>query len=160
MYPTGGGTGLIGMWKAFEEMEALGWIGSERPRMVSVQAAGCAPIVRAFEEGAETAQPWEDAHTSASGLRVPRAIGDFLILRTIRESGGTAVAVTDEETRDAWGEFAAYTGIFAAPEGAATHAALKKLVAAGWVGREERVVLFNTGNGVKYLEAWSGEGNR
>ncbi len=157
VYPTGGGTGLIGMWKAFDEMEALGWIGSERPRMVSVQAAGCAPIVRAFERGTETAEPWEDAHTSASGLRVPRAIGDFLILRAIRDSGGTAVAVTDEETRAAWSEFAALTGVFAAPEGAATYAALKRLAAQGWVGGGERVVLFNTGSGVKYLEAWSGE---
>ncbi|MGV3617446.1 MAG: threonine synthase [Fimbriimonas sp.] len=154
VYPTGGGTGLIGMWKAFDEMEALGWIGSERPRMVSVQAAGCAPIVRAFESGAETAEPWENAHTSASGLRVPRAIGDFLILRAVRDSGGTAIAVTDEETRTAWGEFAALTGIFAAPEGAATYAALKRLIATDWVQPHERVVLFNTGTGVKYLEAW------
>jgi threonine synthase len=154
VYPTGGGTGLIGMWKAFDEMEELGWIGSERPRMVSVQAAGCAPIVRAFENGAESAEPWENAHTSASGLRVPRAIGDFLILRAIRESGGTAVAVTDDDTHLAWQEFAALTGIFAAPEGAATYAALKKLQSDGWVKSDERVVLFNTGSGVKYLEAW------
>jgi threonine synthase len=122
--------------------------------MVSVQAAGCAPIVRAFENGAESAEPWENAHTSASGLRVPRAIGDFLILRAIRESGGTAVAVTDGDTHLAWQEFAALTGIFAAPEGAATYAALKKLQSDGWVKSDERVVLFNTGSGVKYLEAW------
>ena len=153
-YPTGGGTGLIGMWKAFEEMEALGWIGSERPRMVSVQAAGCAPIVRAFEKGAESAEPWENAHTTSSGLRVPRAIGDFLILRAIRESKGTAIAVTDEETHDAWKEFAEVTGIFAAPEVAATYAALKKLVSQNWVKPNEKIVLFNTGSGVKYLEAW------
>jgi threonine synthase len=154
LYPTGGGTGLIGMWKAFDEMEQMGWIASKRPRMVSVQAAGCAPIVRAFEQGAETAEPWQDAHTSASGLRVPRAIGDFLILRALRESGGTAVAVTDEATHDAWKQFASLTGIFAAPEGAATLAALHDLLARGLVEKDERVVLFNTGSGLKYLEAW------
>jgi threonine synthase len=155
VYPTGGGTGLIGMWKAFAEMEQLGWIGAERPRMVSVQAAGCAPIVRAFEAGEESAEPWVNAHTMASGLRVPRAIGDFLILRALRDSGGTAVAVTDEEIHAVWGEFASLTGVFPAPEGAATYAALKKLVAQRWIQPHERVVLFNTGSGVKYLEAWS-----
>lgn len=154
IYPTGGGTGLIGMWKAFDEMERLGWIGSERPRMVSVQAAGCAPIVRAFEEGAERATPWENAHTSASGLRVPRAIGDFLMLRALRESGGTAVAVTDDAIHDAWQEMAFQTGVFVAPEGAATYAALRELVEQGKVDPDERIVLFNTGSGLKYLEAW------
>ena len=155
VYPTGGGTGLIGMWKAFDEMERMGWIDSRRPRMVSVQAAGCAPIVRAFEEGTETAEPWKDAHTAASGLRVPRAIGDFLILRAVRESGGTALAVTEEEIHAAWEEFSALTGVFPAPEGAATHAALKKLVDRDWIDKDERVVLFNTGSGLKYKEAWS-----
>lgn len=160
LYPTGGGTGLIGMWKAFDEMERMGWIGSERPRMVSVQAAGCAPIVRAFEEGTEKAVPWENAHTSASGLRVPRAIGDFLILRAVRESQGTAVAVTDEAIHDAWQEIAALTGLFVAPEGAATYAALKDLQAKNWLNRDDRIVLFNTGSGLKYLEAWFREGGR
>jgi len=154
IYPTGGGTGLIGMWKAFDEMERMGWIDSKRPRMVSVQAAGCAPIVRAFEQGAETAEPWKDAHTAASGLRVPRALGDFLILRALRDSGGTALAVSDEEIRSAWAEFSADTGVFPAPEGAATYAGLKRLVDQGWIEKDERVVLFNTGSGLKYREAW------
>lgn len=154
VYPTGGGTGLIGMWKAFEEMEAMGWIGKERPRMISVQAEGCAPIVRAFEAGAEFATPWENAHTAASGLRVPRAIGDFLILRAVRESGGTAIAVSETAIRAAWAEFAGATGIYAAPEGAATLAALKLLQERGLVEPQERIVLFNTGSGLKYLEAW------
>lgn len=154
VYPTGGGTGLIGMWKAFDEMEAMGWIGKERPRMISVQAEGCAPIVRAFEAGAESAIPWENAHTAASGLRVPRAIGDFLILRAVRESGGTAIAVTETEIRAAWAEFASATGIYAAPEGAATLAALKQLQERGQLNPQERIVLFNTGSGLKYLEAW------
>jgi threonine synthase len=155
LYPTGGGTGLIGMWKAFDELEGLGWIGSERPRMVSVQAAGCAPIVKAFEQGLDSAEPWIDAHTLASGLRVPRAIGDFLILNAIRESNGTAVAVTDGEILSAWKEFTQLTGIFPAPEGAATYAALKRLCDVGWIGAKERVVLFDTGTGVKYAEAWN-----
>ncbi|HLJ56792.1 MAG TPA: pyridoxal-phosphate dependent enzyme, partial [Chthonomonadaceae bacterium] len=154
LYPTGGGTGLIGMWKAFDEMERLGWIGSARPRMISVQAAGCAPIVRAFEQGAEHATPWENAATAASGLRVPRAIGDFLMLDAIRQSGGTAVAVTEEEIQAAWGEFAAHAGVMVAPEGAATLAALHRLLARGLVSRDERVILFNTGSGLKYTEAW------
>lgn len=154
LYPTGGGTGLIGMWKAFDEMEQMGWIGSERPRMVSVQAAGCAPIVRAFEEGTEKATPWENAHTSASGLRVPRAIGDFLILRALRESRGTAIAVTDDAIHDAWQEIASLTGLFVAPEGAATYAALKDLQTNSWLNTDDRIVLFSTGSGLKYLEAW------
>ncbi len=153
LYPTGGGTGLIGMWKAFDEMEALGWIGSRRPRMVSVQADGCAPIVRAFEAGEESAAEITDAHTVASGLRVPRAIGDFLILRAVRESGGTAIAVSDEALVDGVRVVASAEGIFAAPEGGACVAALGELVARGDVGPDDRVVVFNTGTGAKYLEA-------
>jgi threonine synthase len=154
LYPTGGGTGLIGMWKAFAEMERMGWIGSTRPRMVSVQADGCAPIVRAFERGETHAEPWQNARTASSGLRVPRAIGDFLILQAVRESGGTAVAVSESETHRAWQEMASRTGVMVAPEGAATLAALHKLLERGLVERNERVVLFNTGSGLKYLEAW------
>jgi threonine synthase len=156
VYPTGGGTGLIGMWKAFDEMEAMGWIGPERPRMVTVQAEGCAPIVRAFSSGATSAEPWENAQTVASGLRVPRAIGDFLMLDALRSSNGTAVTVSEKEIRSSWQEMAALTGIFVAPEGAATLAALHHLRTSGWIGSEERVVLFNTGSGLKYLEAWYG----
>ncbi len=156
VYPTGGGTGLIGMWKAFEEMEQLGWIEpGRRPRMVSVQAAGCAPIVRAFEAGHESAEPWTDARTIASGLRVPGAVADFLMLRALRESGGTAVAVTDEELIARSRDLARHTGIFPAPEGGATLAALLALKERGWLGGDERVVLFNTGSGYKYLEALS-----
>ena len=156
IYPTGGGTGLIGMWKAFDEMEQMGWISAERPRMVSVQAEGCAPIVRAFGRGDETAEMWEDAHTVASGLRVPGAVGDFLMLRALRESGGTAVAVSDEDLIAHSHTMAAQTGIFPAPEGGATLAALIKLKEQGLVDKDERVVLFNTGSGYKYLEALSG----
>jgi threonine synthase len=156
VYPTGGGTGLVGMWKAFDEMEAMGWIGSERPRMVTVQAAGCAPIVRAFEEGKRTAAEFENAATIASGLRVPKAIGDFLILDALRASGGTAVAVTDEELLAAVGEIGAAEGLFVAPEGAACLPALRKLIERGEVKPDERVVLFNTGAGVKYLESFGG----
>jgi threonine synthase len=155
IYPTGGGTGLIGMWKAFDEMEQMGWIGSKRPKMVTVQAAGCAPIVRAFEAGKRFADEFPNAHTTASGLRVPRAIGDFLILDAIRASGGTAIAVTDEELIEATGEIGAAEGVFCAPEGAACLPALRKMVEAGQVKRDERVVLFNTGAGVKYLESFS-----
>ena len=158
VYPTGGGTGLIGMWKAFAEMRELGWPNLEKlPRMVSVQASGCAPLVRAWETGAETAIPWENAHTASSGLRVPRAIGDFLILRALRESNGCALSVSDETIHMAWQEMAANTGIFAAPEGAATWAALKELAGRGDVSPDERVVLFNTGSGLKYREAWRQE---
>ncbi len=153
LYPTGGGTGLIGMWKAFDEMEEMGWIGSGRPRMVAVQAAGCAPIVRAYEAGVESADLWEGAETVASGLRVPAAVGDFLMLRAIRESRGTAVAVTDGRLMACVEEMASATGIFPAPEGAATLAGLKKLVADGWISSADRVVLFNTGTGLKYIEA-------
>jgi threonine synthase len=156
IYPTGGGTGLIGMWKAFDEMEQMGWIGSPRPRMVTVQAAGCAPIVRAFEEGKRFADEFPNAHTTASGLRVPKAIGDFLIIDALRASGGTAIAVTDEELIAATKEIGAAEGIFCAPEGAACLPALKKLLKDGQVKASERVVLFNTGSGVKYLESFSG----
>jgi len=155
IYPTGGGTGLIGMWKAFDEMEQMGWIGPERPRMVTVQASGCAPIVRAFEAGKRFADEFPNAETVASGLRVPKAIGDFLILDAIRASKGTALAVTDEELIEATREIGAAEGVFCAPEGAACLPALRKLLAAGEVATSERIVLFNTGAGVKYLEAFS-----
>jgi threonine synthase len=155
IYPTGGGTGLIGMWKAFDEMEQMGWIGPARPRMVTVQASGCAPIVRAFQEGKRFADEFPDAETVASGLRVPKAIGDFLILDAIRASKGTALAVTDEELIEATREIGAAEGVFCAPEGAACLPALRKLLAAGEVEKNERIVLFNTGAGVKYLEAFS-----
>lgn len=151
VYPTGGGTGLVGMWKAFDEMEALGWIGPERPRMVSVQAAGCAPIVRAYEMGANDAAPWENAHTYASGLRVPRAVGDFLMLDAIRASSGTAVAVEDGEMRRWTPVVGADTGIFCAPEGAATAAAAQHLRERGWLRESDTMVLFNTGSGLKYV---------
>ncbi len=151
VYPTGGGTGLVGMWKAFQEMEQLGWIDSRRPRMVSVQASGCAPIVRAVEQEAERAEFWENAHTVAVGLRVPGPFADRLILRCIRESKGTAVAVTDAEINEAQKELGLKEGLLAAPEGAATWAALKRLAKTGWVSPQERVVLFNTGSGLKYL---------
>lgn len=154
LYPTGGGTGLIGMWKAFDEMEQMGWIGSKRPRMVTVQSATCAPIVRAFENGERFAVEFENASTIASGLRVPKAIGDFLILDAIRASGGTAVAVTDEELIDAVKEIGAAEGIFAAPEGAACLPALRKLISDGFINEGDNVVLFNTGSGIKYLDAF------
>ena len=152
IYPTGGGTGLVGMWKAFAEMEEMGWIGSKRPRMVVVQAADCAPIVRAFKQGTEFAPLWENAHTSASGLRVPVAIGDYLIIRAVRESNGTCIAVTDAEMEEATKEMASKEGIYPAPEGAATYAGLKQLRSTGFVGPNEQVVLFNTGSGLKYPE--------
>ena len=155
VYPTGGGTGLVGMWKAFEEMEALGWIDAHRPRMVSVQSSGCAPIVRAFEAGAETASPWENAATVADGLRVPAAVGDALMLRALRESNGTAVAVTDDELMEGANRVARAEGIFAAPEGGATVAAFVKLRARGWIRDGERVVLFNTGSGLSYTHLWA-----
>ena len=155
VYPTGGGTGLIGMWKAFDEMEQMGWIGSKRPRMVTVQASGCAPIVRAFDEGKRFADEFPNASTVASGLRVPRAIGDFLILDAIRDSGGTAIAVTDEELIEATQEIGAAEGVFCAPEGAACLPALRKMLETNEVETSETVVLFNTGAGVKYLEAFS-----
>lgn len=150
IYPTGGGTGLIGMWKAFAELEAIGFIGAGRPRMVAVQASGCAPIVRAFEAGEETAPRWEGARTVASGIRVPQAIGDFLILRAVRESGGFALAVSDQSIVDAVDEVARKDGLLLSPEGGATVAAYKQALAAGRIGREERVVLFNCATGLKY----------
>jgi threonine synthase len=153
IYPTGGGTGLVGMWKAFDEMERMGWIDSARPKMVSVQAAGCAPIVRAFEQGERFAAEFENAHTAASGLRVPRAVADFIMLDLIRDSGGTAVTVTDEEMIAAAKDIGAKTGIFAAPEGGATLAAARKLRDEGWLSENQTAVLFNTGSGLKYLEA-------
>lgn len=152
IYPTGGGTGLIGMWKAFDEMEQMGWIGSERPRMISVQAAGCAPIVRAYHTGDEHAEPWTDAETIAAGLRVPAAVGDFLMLKAIRDSGGCALSVTDEELMASASKMAAAVGSFPAPEGAATLSALEKLIAQNLVNERDRVVLFNTGTGLKYIE--------
>jgi threonine synthase len=150
IYPTGGGTGIVGMWKAFDELEQLGWIGSKRPRMVVVQSTGCAPIVRAFDAGVEHADPWTDARTLAAGIRVPSAIGDYLILRAVRDSGGTAIAVTDEEIVEAQLALGRLAGINAAPEGAATYAALSHLAASGFLAGDERVVLFNTGTGLKY----------
>ncbi|HEX5131478.1 MAG TPA: threonine synthase [Candidatus Krumholzibacteria bacterium] len=154
IYPTGGGTGLVGMWKAFDEMEAMGWIGATRPRMVSVQSDGCAPIVRAFASGAETAAMFEDAHTLADGLRVPAAVGDRLILDAVRRSGGTAVAVTDADLMEGANQIARSEGIFAAPEGGATVAAYRALRARGEIDAGERVVLFNTGSGLAYSHLW------
>jgi threonine synthase len=152
IYPTGGGTGLVGMWKAFDEMEALGWIGPRRPRMVVVQAAGCAPMVRAHRAGQRHAEPWQDAETVAAGLRVPVAIGDYLILKTIRDSGGEAYAVTDETMLGDMGELARLDGLFACPEGAATYSALKAMVREDKIEPGERVVLFNTGAALKYVD--------
>ncbi|MEJ2678743.1 MAG: threonine synthase [Gemmatimonadota bacterium] len=152
VYPTGGGTGMVGMWKAFDEMERMGWIGSERPRMVSVQGTGCAPIVRAWQDGVEHATPWENAHTVAVGLKVPQAVGDFLILRAIRESGGAAVAGEDDAMVAAVALLGRTTGVFASPEGGATAAAIAPLLASGHVRPEDEVVLFNTGSGLKYTD--------
>ena len=153
VYPTGGGTGIVGMWKAFAEMEAIGWLASgHRPKMVSVQTEGCAPIVRAFESGAETAGTWDNAHTVADGLRVPRAIADFLILRTIRESGGTAVAVSDAQMLEDMLTMGNQEGISAAPEGGAALSAVRHLVALGKIKSHETVVLFNPGGALKYLD--------
>jgi threonine synthase len=154
LYPTGGGTGLIGMWKAFDEMETLGWIDKKRPRMFSVQAAGCAPIVRAFAAGESTATEFPNAHTCASGLRVPKAIGDFLMLKILRQSNGGAVAVDDEEMIRVAREIGSTEGLFVAPEGAACFAALKSLRASGKIDSGERVVIFNTGSGIKYLDCY------
>lgn len=153
IYPTGGGTGMVGMWKAFAEMSALGWIDPvKRPKMVTVQAAGCAPIIRAFDEGTEKAAPWENAHTVADGLRVPRAIGDFLVLRAVRESGGAAVAVSDEDMVTGMRDIGRLEGVSAAPEGGAALHALRTLIASGRVLPDDRVVLFNTGGALKYLD--------
>jgi threonine synthase len=153
VYPTGGGTGLVGMWKAFEELERIGWVKPQRrPKMVSVQAEGCAPIIRAFEQGAEKAAPWADAHTVADGLRVPRAIGDFLILRALRESGGTAVAVSDAALVSDMKEIGRHEGVSAAPEGGAALSAIRILAERGAIRPDETVVLFNTGGALKYLD--------
>jgi threonine synthase len=149
-YPTGGGTGLIGMWKAFAELEAVGWLGRKRPRMVAVQAEGCAPMVRAYEQGLEHAERWEDAHTVAAGIRVPAAVGDFLILRAVRESGGFAIAVSDDAIETARAEVARDDGVLLCPEGAATFAAYRDSLASGQVRADEHALLFNCGSGLKY----------
>jgi threonine synthase len=149
-YPTGGGTGIIGMWKAFDELERIGWIGRKRPRMVVVQASGCAPMVKAWQDGVEHAPRWENAHTFAAGIRVPQAVGDFLILRAVRDSGGFAIAVDDGAIAEAWREVAAEEGLLLCPEGAATYAAYKTAVADGRVAPGERAVLFNCATGLKY----------
>ena len=161
VYPTGGGTGMVGMWKAFDELERIGWVSAQRrPRMVSIQAEGCAPIVRAFDQGAEKAVPWEGAATVADGLRVPRAIGDFLILRAIRESGGVAISVSDAEMIDGMLAIGASEGVGAAPEGGATFAGLARLVASGVIAPHDSVVLFNTGGPLKYLDVLAGANGR
>jgi threonine synthase len=152
VYPTGGGTGLIGMWKAFDELQELGWIGSKRPRMVSVQASGCAPIVKAFDEGKPTAAPWQNAKTVASGLRVPQAVADFLMLRVLRDSNGTALSVTDEEMIAEIPCMGRAEGIFFCPEGAACVAALRHLTRSGWIRPADEVLIFNTASGLKYLD--------
>ncbi|HVP59354.1 MAG TPA: threonine synthase [Myxococcaceae bacterium] len=152
VYPTGGGTGLVGIWKALEELEQLGWIGSRRPRMIAVQTEGCAPIVRAFQQGLDHAPAVADAHTRIGGLRVPAAVADSLMLGLIRRSGGTALTVTDDEALDGMREIASSEGVFAAPEGGAVWAGIKKLVASGAIDREEQIVLMNTGTGLKYGE--------
>jgi threonine synthase len=152
VYPTGGGTGLVGMWKAFDELERLDWLRrTDRPRLVSVQADGCAPIVKAFDEGSPTSEYWEGAHTRASGLRVPKSFADRLILKDIRLSNGLAIAVSDEQIAQAQCLLAVNEGVFASPEGAATLAGLIPLIDRGWIKPDERVVLFNTGSGLKYL---------
>jgi threonine synthase len=152
IYPTGGGTGLIGMWKGFAELKELGWIGSSRPRMISVQANGCAPIVKAFDEGKATAQPWQNAKTIASGLRVPQAVGDFLMLQIIRDSHGTAVSVSDEQMLTEISRAGKAEGIFFCPEGAACVAALRRLVENKWIQPADEVLIFNTASGLKYLD--------
>jgi threonine synthase len=152
IYPTGGGTGLIGMWKAFSEMEEIAWIGSKRPRMVSVQASGCAPIVKAFNEGKDSAEAWPQATTVASGLRVPQAVADFLMLRVLRQSSGTALAVADEEMLAEIPRVGRAEGIFFCPEGAACVAALRRLTQQGWIQSSDSVLIFNTASGLKYLD--------
>ena len=154
VYPTGGGVGMIGMWKAFEELGALGWIGEKRPKMIAVQASGCAPIVRAWKDGSPVSRYWDRAATLASGLRVPKAIGDFLVLQAVRESGGAAVAVTDGEILAAGRKLAEAEGIFVAPEGAAGVAAVEQLVRERFLGSDEEVLIYNTGTGLKYLDTW------
>jgi threonine synthase len=160
IYPTGGGVGLIGMWKAFEELQELGWIGSERPRMVAVQSSGCAPIVKAWDEGKSESDFWQGANTGAAGLRVPKAYGDYLILDILKQSGGTAIAVSDGDIMQALRDWARVEGIFAAPEGAAALAAYRKLRNRGFFAPEDQVVLFNTGSGLKYLDVINSYGKR
>jgi threonine synthase len=155
LYPCGGGVGLIGMWKAFSELEELGWIGSKRPKMVAVQATGCQPITQAFEQNAPESDVWPDAHTVASGLRVPKPLGDFLVLQAVRESGGTVLSVSDEEMIDGGLQLAEREGIFAAPEGGACVAAARRLLNTGFLRPEEQILIYNTGSGLKYLEAYS-----
>jgi threonine synthase len=155
LYPAGGGVGLIGMWKAFAEMEMLGWIGPKRPKMIAVQAEGCQPVVRAFEQGADRSEFWQNATTVAAGLRVPKPLGDALMLRAIRESGGCAVAVPDADLIDGALQLASSEGMFAAPEGGACVAAVRSLIASGFLSASERIVIYNTGSGLKYLEAFS-----
>lgn len=154
-YPTGGGVGMIGMWKAFAEMESLGWIGPERPKMIAVQAEGCQPVVRAFNEGEERSRFWDGASTVASGLRVPKPLGDFLVLQAVRESHGTAIAISDEDLLEAGIRLATEEGIFVAPEGAACISAAEKLLSAGFLRSDDKIVIYNTGSGLKYLEAYS-----
>ena len=154
VYPTGGGVGLIGMWKAFEELQAMGLTGSHRPRMIAAQADGCAPIVEAFARRAATSNAWQDATTVAAGLRVPKALGDFLVLRAVRDSGGTAVSVTEHDMMRACEQLAAKEGLFVAPEGGVCIAAVKKLRQSGFLGKADRILIYNTGSGYKYLEAW------
>ena len=155
LYPCGGGVGLIGIWKAFEELEQLGWIGTKRPKMIAVQAAGCAPIVRAFEKKQTACEGWQDAHTAASGLRVPKPLGDALVLKAVYESGGTAVSITDEQMIDAALLLAEREGIFAAPEGGACVAAVRQLRQTGYLAKDEQVVILNTGSGLKYVEVYA-----
>jgi threonine synthase len=152
IYPTGGGVGLLGMWKAFDEMQQLGLIGQERPRMISVQSSGCAPIVKAWDEGRSSSEMWENASTMAAGLRVPKPYGDYLILDILKKSGGRPIGVTDAEILEGTRRWAKIEGIFAAPEGAASLVAYQKLLANGFFVPEEKVVLFNTGSGLKYLD--------
>jgi len=157
IYPTGGGVGLIGMWKAFDEMQELGWIGAKRPKMVAVQSSGCAPIPKAWDEGKNVSEAWQDAETIAAGLRVPKAYADYIILDILKKSRGTAVAVTDDEIMESLRDWASGEGIFAAPEGAASLAAYRKLRATKFLKKTDRVVLFNTGSGLKYLEVVAAE---
>jgi threonine synthase len=155
LYPCGGGVGLIGMWKAFAELAELGWIGQKRPKMIAIQAEGCQPIVEAFNKDEQSSRMWSDAHTVASGLRVPKPLGDVHVLRAVRESGGTAIAVSDEEMMDGAELLGKTEGIFAAPEGGAAVAGLRRLIANGFLKRDEHILLYNTGSGLKYLEAFS-----
>ena len=155
LYPTGGGTGLVGMVKAFRELQELGWTGPRMPRLIAVQVRGCAPVVRAFEQGAARAEPWAEAHTVASGLRVPSPFADTLILDAVRSTGGTAIAVSEEEMLDAMWELSEHEGCFACPEGGATVAALRQLLSSGEVKRRDRVVIYDTGSGLKYAHLWA-----